>query len=106
MSAPSLRKSYFYTVAVQMVSILAPLVTAPYLARVLGEDGLGTYSYVLSVATVFSLFTALGLNAYGMREVSRVRDDPVAVSRLFWELTRLRMLATVVVTVLYVLLIC
>lgn len=90
MTAPSLRRNYLYSVAIQLVSMLAPLVTAPYLARVLGTDGVGTYSYVLSVATVFALFTALGFGAYGQREMSRVRDDPTAVSRLFWELTLLR----------------
>ena len=90
MAAPSLRKNYLYTVAIQLLSMLTPLVTAPYLARTLGSDGVGTYSYVLSVATVFALFTALGLSAYGLREVSRVRDDPTAVASLFWELTLLR----------------
>jgi len=90
MTAPSLRKNYLYTVAIQLLSMLTPLVTAPYLARTLGTDGVGTYSYVLSVATVFALFTALGLSAYGLREVSRVRDDPTAVASLFWELTLLR----------------
>jgi O-antigen/teichoic acid export membrane protein len=48
----------------------------------------------LSVATTFSLFAALGFGAYGLREVSRVRDDPTAVGRLFWELTLLRWGAT------------
>ena len=94
MTAPSLRKNYLYTVAVQLLSMLTPLVTAPYLARVLGSDGVGTYSYVLSVATAFSLFAALGLNAYGLREVSRVRDDTAAVARLFAELSLLRAGAT------------
>lgn len=94
MTAPSLRKNYLYTVVIQIVSMLAPLVTAPYVARVLGSDGVGTYSYVLSVATVFSLFAALGLSAYGLREVSRVRDDSDAVARLFWELTLLRFATT------------
>ena len=104
MTAPNLRKNYLYTVALQLVSMLAPLVTAPYVARVLGSDGVGTYSYVLSVATAFSLFAALGLSAYGLREVSRVRDDPAAVSRLFWELTRLRMATTLLTGGVYILL--
>ncbi len=104
MTAPSLRKNYFYTVAIQLVSMLTPLVTAPYVARVLGSDGVGTYSYVLSVATVFSLFAALGLSAYGLREISRVRDDPEAVSRLFWELTLLRFATTLLTVALYALL--
>lgn len=104
MTAPSLRKNYLYTVAIQLVSMLAPLVTAPYVARVLGTDGVGTYSYVLSVATAFSLFAALGLSAYGLREVSRVRDDLAAVSRLFWELTRLRFVTTLLTGAVYALL--
>ena len=104
MTAPSLRKNYLYTVAIQLASMLAPLVTAPYVARVLGTDGVGTYSYVLSVATAFSLFAALGLSAYGLREVSRVRDDPAAVSRLFWELTRLRFVTTLLTGAVYALL--
>lgn len=101
MTAPNLRRNYLYTVAIQLLSMLTPLVTAPYLARVLGSDGVGTYSYVLSVATVFSLFAALGLSAYGLREVSRVRDDGAAVSRLFWELTALRMGTTLVTGAVY-----
>ena len=104
MTAPSLRKNYLYTVVVQLVSMLAPLITAPYIARVLGTEGVGVYSYVLSVATAFSLFAALGLSAYGLREVSRVRDNPEAVSRLFWELTRLRFVTTLLTGAVYALL--
>lgn len=101
MTAPSLRRNYLLTVGIQLLSMLTPLVTAPYLARVLGSKGVGTYSYVLSVATVFSLFAALGLSAYGLREVSRVRDDPTTVSRLFWELTALRIGTTVATAAVY-----
>ena len=101
MTAPSLRKNYLYTVIIQLVSMLSPLITAPYVARVLGSDGVGTFSYVQSVATVFSLFAALGLSAYGLREVSRVRDDLEAVSRLFWELTLLRFGTTALTLLLY-----
>ena len=104
MKPSSLRRNYLYTVAMQAVSMVTPLITAPYVARVLGADGVGAYSYVLSVATAFSLFAALGLSAYGLREVSRVRDDGAAVARLFWELTLLRWGATLLTTAVYALL--
>ena len=104
MTPPSLRRNYLYTVIIQFVSMLTPLVTAPYVARVLGSEGVGAFSYVQSVATVFSLFAALGLGAYGLREVSRVRDDSAAVSRLFWDLTRLRLVTTAATLALYALL--
>lgn len=101
MNTPGLGRNYLYTIVLQMVSMLTPLVTAPYVARALGSDGVGAFSFVQSVATVFSLFAALGLSAYGLREVSRLRDDPDAVSRLFWELTLLRFAATLVTLLLY-----
>ena len=103
MAKDNLRKNYIYNVSVQIVSMLTPLITAPYLARVLGETGVGTYSYVLSIATYFALFAAMGLSSYGLREVSRVRDDRVRSSRLFWELTVIRVVNTLICCGLYAL---
>lgn len=99
----TMRKNYIYNVSVQIVSMLTPLITAPYLARVLGEEGVGTHSFALSIATYFALFAALGLSSYGLREVSRVRDDRVKASRLFWELTVIRLANTAISCLLYVL---
>ncbi len=103
MATNNLRKNYIYNVSVQIVSMLTPLITAPYLARVLGETGVGTFSYVQSIATYFALFAAMGLNSYGLREVSRVRDDRVKASRLFWELTVIRIVNTLICCGLYAL---
>lgn len=103
MASDNIRKNYIYNVSVQIVSMLTPLITAPYLARVLGESGVGTYSYVASIATYFALFAAMGLSAYGLREVSRVRDDRIRSSRLFWELTVIRVVNTLILAALYAL---
>ncbi len=100
----SLRRNYLYTIVTQAASLLTPLLTAPYVARVLGSEGVGTYSYLWSVATTFSLFAALGLSAYGLREASRLRDNPEAVARLFWELTLLRWGATAATLAAYAIL--
>ena len=97
-----LRKNYIYNVSIQIVSLLTPLITAPYLSRVIGETGLGTFSYVHSIATYFALFAALGMSSYGLREVSRVRDDRVKSSRLFWELSIIRIVNTLLSCLLYI----
>ncbi|MBR5523666.1 MAG: flippase [Clostridia bacterium] len=102
MAAGNLRKNYIYNVSIQIVSLLTPLITAPYLSRILGEDGVGTYSYVHSIATYFALFAALGMSSYGLREVSRVRDNRVQSSRLFWELTVIRIVNTLLSFLIYV----
>lgn len=97
-----LRKNYIYNVSIQIVSLLTPLITAPYLSRILGEEGVGTFSYVHSIATYFALLAALGMSSYGLREVSRVRDNRVQTSRLFWELSVIRIVNTLLSFLLYV----
>lgn len=67
-----------------------PLITTPYLARTLGPEGTGTYSYTISIVTYFVLFGALGLNVYGRREIAFVQDDVKKRSKIFYELCILR----------------
>ncbi|MBQ5841007.1 MAG: flippase [Clostridia bacterium] len=97
----NIRKNYIYNVSFQIFSLLTPLITAPYISRVLGPEGTGTFSYIHSIATYFSLLAALGLSSYGLREVSRVRDNPKRTSRLFYELTIIRLVTTLISFLLY-----
>ncbi len=101
MPTGNIRKNYIYNLSFQIFSLLIPFITAPYVSRVLLPEGIGTFSYVNSIATYFSLFAALGLSSYGTREVSRVRDDRQKTSKLFWELSILRLLSTVLCLGLY-----
>ncbi len=101
MPGGNIRKNYIYNLMFQIFSLLIPLVTAPHLSRVLMADGIGTYSYVNSIATYFSLFAALGLSSYGTREASRVRDNPRKTSKLFWELSIIRLASTLLCMGLY-----
>ncbi len=103
MPTGNIRKNYVYNLSFQIFSLLIPFITAPHLARALMADGIGTYSYVNSIATYFSLFAALGLSSYGTREVSRVRDNPRKASKLFWELSFIRLAATLLCLGLYLL---
>lgn len=97
----NIRKNYIYNVSFQIFSLLTPLITAPYISRVLGPEGTGTYSYIHSIATYFSLMAALGLTSYGLREASRVRDNPKRASRVFYELMVIRVVTTVLSFLLY-----
>ena len=69
----------------QILAIILPLITAPYLARRLGADLLGIYSKSHAWANYFYLFTILGVNNYGNRAIARVRDDRHKTSEVFWE---------------------
>ncbi len=101
MPTGNIRKNYIYNLSFQIFSLLIPFVTAPYVSRVLLPEGIGTYSYVNSIATYFSLFAALGLSSYGTREISRVRDNRKKTSKIFWELSVLRLMSTVLCLGLY-----
>lgn len=86
MQEPSLKKNYLYRVFYEVLILITPFITTPYVSRVLGADGVGVYSYTYSVITYFMLFGALGTASYGAREIARTRDNKYKSSKLFWEI--------------------
>lgn len=99
----SLRSNFVWNSSYQIVRILTPLITIPYLARVLGSDALGTFSYTYTVATYFTYFCLLGLGQYGNREIAKVRDDCEARSRAFCSIFAMQIIVGVVVFASYLL---
>lgn len=74
--------------AYRILTIITPLITAPYLSRTLGANCLGIYSYTLSSVNYFILFAMLGTETYGNREIARVsaHGDSEELSQSFWEI--------------------
>lgn len=83
---PDLKTNYIFKMIQEIVLLAAPLITVPYVSRVLGAEGIGDFSFLHSVISYFMMFAALGMADYGTREIARVRDDKKAYSRLFWEI--------------------
>lgn len=86
----SIAKNYIYNLIYQMLTILLPLVTTPYLSRVLGAENIGIYGYTISIVTYFILFGTLGVSMYGQREIAYKQSDKAARSKTFWEIIILR----------------
>ena len=84
--AKSIRKNYFYNLLYEIVVLVVPLITAPYLSRVLGADGIGVSSYTLSIVSYFILVANVGTTSYGSREIAMARDNKKEMSKIFWEL--------------------
>ena len=102
------RKNTLYNVSYRVFSILLPLVTAPYLSRTVGKAGVGLYSYAWNISYIFVLVGTLGLENYGVRAISRVRDDPEQLNRTFsaiWRMQRIVASLALIVWLLYVFLI-
>lgn len=94
-------KNYIYNTAYQVLILIAPLITTPYISRVLGAEGIGIYSYTQSIATYFVLVGAVGTTLYGQREVAYVQNNPQKRTEVFWEITIFRLIAVGVCTVVY-----
>ncbi len=64
-------KNYLLNATCQLFLLLVPLVTTPYISRILRADGIGMYSYSYSIIYYFTVFAALGATMYGQREVAK-----------------------------------
>ena len=97
----SVKKNYVYNLLYQILALLIPLITTPYISRVLGVSGIGTYSYTTAVVSYFVLAANLGSNYYGNREVAYFRDDLDARSRIFCEIVTFRSITTILCLFVY-----
>lgn len=99
----NLKKNFAYQIAYQILTIIFPLITSPYLSRVLGPEGLGEYSYTYSIAYYFSLFILLGVNNYGTREIAKVKDNTKERTAVFWSIYYVQFGAGIIIVTLYIL---
>lgn len=82
----SIKKNFIYNAFYQVLVLIIPLITTPYISRILGADGIGIYSYSYSIAQYYALFIMLGLNNYGNRTIAQVRDNNDALRKSFWSI--------------------
>lgn len=100
--ARSVKKNFLYNSAYQVLLIITPLVTTPYLSRVLGASGVGLYSYTYAIAMYFVMFATLGMSNYGIRAIAAVSHDPQERSRVFCSVFASQLVIAIPVFVLYV----
>ena len=98
-----MKKNFVYNVIYQILILILPLITVPYVSRVLGADGVGTYSYTYSIAYYFMIFAMLGLNNYGNRTIAKVRDNKEKLSKEFCSIYSLQLITSTLMIVFYLL---
>jgi O-antigen/teichoic acid export membrane protein len=87
----------------EILVIAAPMITAPYVSRVLQADGIGKYSYTSSLLAYFTMFASLGTASYGQREIARLRGDKKRYSKIFWEIELCSVFTTCICLILWLL---
>lgn len=95
------KKNYLYNVICELVTTLIPLITTPYVTRILGRGGMGSYQYVLTIASYFVLFANFGVKAYGNRCIAQAKDDPDARNRVFSGIFSQQLMLSSVMGLLY-----
>jgi len=106
MSNKSIKKNYIYNLMYQVLAIVVPLITTPYLSRVLGAERIGIYSFTLSITTYFVLFGSLGVAMYGQREVAFVQNDKEKRSKIFFEVFIMKTVTMLISMVVFFLVFC
>lgn len=96
-------RNYLYNAGYQLLTLIVPFITVPYIARVLGPVGVGVNSYTNSIIMYFLLIGTLGITVYGNREIAYHRDDFQERTKTFWEIESLQII-TVAIAYLFFLL--
>lgn len=95
-------KNYLYIVGYQLLAIILPLITSPYISRVLQPKGVGIFTYTYSVSQYFVLLAGLGVSLYGSRQIAYVRNNVKELSRTFFEILIIEFLAVFVTFIIYI----
>lgn len=97
----SVVKNYLYSLSYQLLLLIVPLITMPYLARTLGIENQGTFSILYAVSSCFVMFGCVGLNLYGQREIAYCKNDIALRNRVFWEIEILRIFTLIISLIAY-----
>ena len=101
MPKKSITKNYLYNLAYQILILILPLITTPYLSRVLGAKGTGIYSYTYTIVNYFVLFGSLGVALYGQREIAYAQQKKHKRKKIFIELVLFRFITIAIATLVY-----
>jgi len=92
--AQSVKVNYILNLINTGTQMLFPLITFPYVCRVIEADGIGQINFFQSIISYISLFTCLGIPMYAIREIARDRSDVVQMNRTAMEILLLHSMLT------------
>ncbi|MBQ7202776.1 MAG: flippase [Eubacterium sp.] len=95
-------KNYIFNSSYQLLALIVPLVTTPYISRILRADGIGIYSYTYSIVSYFTIFSILGTATYGNKQIGILQDKPEERTKKFLDILTLRMITSGTALVIYV----
>ena len=97
----SIKYNFVMNLILTASNFLFPLITFPYVSRVLQVEANGIIAYVTSIVSYFSLVASLGIPTYGIRAAATVRDDKRKLSKVVQELLIINIVLVGLVLIIY-----
>lgn len=102
----SLKVNALANVSIKILNIVFPLITGPYIARVLSKSGYGNFNIANTLINLFIPFATLGVYTYAVREISKVLGNKDEINKVFSKLFYVSAFSTIVTTIIYYIYIC
>ncbi len=97
----SIKKNYYYNLFYQILSIILPIITTPYISRVFTANEIGVNAYTASIAQYFILLSSLGVGLYANKVIARVKDEQSKIDKYFWAIFFAKSLTTAISLIMY-----
>lgn len=92
----SIKKNFFYSSFLTLANYIFPLLTFPYVSRVLGVDAIGKYNFVDNIIQIFIIVSMLGIGTVGVREVAQSKASQEKLNKSFTALLTFNALSTLI----------
>lgn len=99
----SVKKNLFFNTIKTLMGIIYPLITFPYVSRILEPEGIGKYNFAQSIINYFTMLASLGLAGYGIREVAKIRNDKLQLSKFVKEILVINIVTTTLAYIIFIL---
>jgi len=90
-------KNYLYNLSYQILIIILPVITIPYVTRIFTSEDLGNYGFYNSIVSYFALFSMLGIGIYGTKQIAAAND----VSSTFWNIYVIQLISSALAIFVY-----
>ena len=97
----SIKVNFIMNAILTASSLIFPLITFPYISRILLPTGTGKVAFATSIISYFSMLSALGIPTYGIRVCAGVRDDKHKLSKIVHEIFVINIATTVLTYILF-----
>ena len=101
MMGTSILKNVIYRFILETLRILIPIISVPYIYRLFNPEIMGNLEFSQSISGYALIFSGFGVYTYGLREISRVRDNEEKKNKLFTELFIISTISSIIVVILY-----